>query len=73
VILRRLGTVTVGPGPLTVAWDGTTSSGAAAFPGRYLAHVVAASSVGTSELTAPFLVRRQVPPVTRPVHETKRK
>ncbi len=59
VVVRKLGTSTVGPGTLTVAWDGKAASGASVYSGRYVAHVIAASAVGTSELTAPFTVRRQ--------------
>lgn len=59
VILRNLGRITTGPGKLTVAWDGKTASGATVYSGRYVAHVVAASAIGASDLTATFAVRRQ--------------
>jgi len=58
VILRKLGTTTPDPGKLQVAWDGRTASGATVYSGRYVAHVTAASAVGTSDLTAQFTVRR---------------
>jgi hypothetical protein len=59
VVLRKLGTVLAGPGTLTVIWDGKTPSGATVYSGRYVAHVIATSPIGTSELTAPFIVRRK--------------
>jgi len=59
VILRKLGTTTSNPGKLTVAWDGKAASGATVYSGRYVAHVFAASIVGTSDLTATFTVRRK--------------
>src|SRR5262249_8039772 len=58
VLIRRLGTVTAGPGALSVAWNGKTASGANVYSGRYVVRVTATSSVGTSDLTAPFTVRR---------------
>ena len=62
VLVRRLGTVTTGPGKLSVAWNGTYSSGAVVYSGRYVAHVVAQSAIGTSDLSAPFTVRRRATP-----------
>lgn len=59
VVIRRLGAVQAGPGPLTVAWDGKAASGATVYSGRYLVDVLATSPIGTSELTAPFIVRRK--------------
>jgi hypothetical protein len=59
VIVRRLGTSIVGPGTLTVAWDGKAASGATVYSGRYVAHVIAASPIGTAELTASFSVRQK--------------
>ncbi len=59
VIVRKLGTSLIGPGTLTVSWDGTAGSGGAVYPGRYVAHVIATSPIGTTELTAPFFVRRK--------------
>jgi Phosphodiester glycosidase len=61
VIVRRLGTSVAGPGTLTVAWDGKTASAATVYSGRYVAHVIATSPIGSTELTAPFTVRRQLP------------
>ena len=59
VVVRALGRVTAGPGRLAVAWNGTAASGGFVYPGRYVAHVIAVSPVGTSELTARFLVLRK--------------
>ena len=58
-VVRKLTTVTAGPGTLTVAWNGKTASGANVYTGRYVARVVATSAVGTSELSAQFTVRRK--------------
>lgn len=59
VLLRNLGATTAGPGTLTVVWDGRASSGASVYSGRYVAHAIAQSAVGTSDLTATFSVRRK--------------
>ncbi len=59
VVLRKLATATASPGRLAVAWDGKTAGGATVYSGRYVAHVIAASAVGTSDLTVTFSVRRQ--------------
>jgi flagellar hook assembly protein FlgD len=60
LVVRKLGTVTAGPGTLSVAWNGRTASGATVYTGRYVARVTATSPVGTSDLTASFAVRRRV-------------
>ena len=59
VLIRKLGTIAAGPGTLSVAWNGKTASGANVYSGRYVARVTATSSVGTSDLTASFTVRRK--------------
>jgi hypothetical protein len=59
-IIRRLGAVVAGPGTLSVAWNGKATAGGTVYSGRYVAHVIAASAIGTSDLTAPFTVRRRV-------------
>jgi hypothetical protein len=59
VVLRKLGTTTTGPGPLSVAWDGKVTSGASVYSGKYVADVTARSSIGTSDLSATFSVRRK--------------
>jgi hypothetical protein len=41
-----------------IAWDGKLAGGSPAPAGRYVAHLFATSAVGTSDLTAPFTVRR---------------
>ena len=59
IVVRTLGTALAGPGTLTVAWDGKAASGASVYSGRYVAHVIAVSPIGTSELSATFTVRRK--------------
>jgi hypothetical protein len=59
-LIRKLGTVVAGPGALSVPWDGKAAGGGTVYPGRYVAHVTAVSSIGTSDLTAPITVRRRV-------------
>src|SRR5262249_31761910 len=44
-------------GSQSITWDATTSAGAKAPRGSYVARVIATSSVGTSALTVPFAVR----------------
>jgi exopolysaccharide biosynthesis protein len=46
-----------GAGPATATWDGIAAGGPVR-SGRYVARLIAASSVGTSDLQAPFSVRR---------------
>jgi hypothetical protein len=45
--------VSLDPGAHTLAWDGKTAAGAAAPAGAYVVDVVATSTVGTSDLSAP--------------------
>jgi hypothetical protein len=59
VVVRKLGTVTAGPGTLNVAWNGKVASGASVYSGRYVVRVTATSPIGTSNLTAQFTVRRK--------------
>jgi hypothetical protein len=59
VVVRKLGRALVGPGTLTVSWNGTAGSGGTVYSGHYVAHVLATSPIGTTELTAPFTVRRK--------------
>jgi hypothetical protein len=59
-VIQTLGRVTAGPGALTVAWNGKAATGGTVYSGRYVAHVIATGSVGTSDLTALFTVRRRV-------------
>ena len=59
-LVRALGTVVAKPGTLSVAWNGKTSAGGTVYSGRYVAHVTATSAIGTSDLAAPFTVRRRV-------------
>jgi hypothetical protein len=59
-VVRKLGAVVAGPGTLSVAWNGRTASGGTVYSGSYVAHVIATSAIGTSDLTARFTVRRRV-------------
>ena len=59
LVLRKLGTAVAGPGTLSVAWNGKVASGASVYSGRYVVRVTATSSIGTSDLTAQFAVRRK--------------
>jgi hypothetical protein len=45
-------------GPQQIPWDGHTGTGSLAYTGAYQMHVVAANSIGTVSLTAPFTARR---------------
>ena len=46
------------PGPQQLPWDGRSGTGSLAFTGAYQVHIVAANSIGTVSLTAPFTARR---------------
>jgi hypothetical protein len=59
LVVRKLGTVTTGPGALSVAWDGKAATGGTVYGGRYVAHVFATSPIGTSDLSAQFAVHRK--------------
>jgi hypothetical protein len=58
VLLRTIGRFTAPAGPLNVAWDGRTDSGAVVYSGRYVAHVIADNELGTVDLSTAFTVRR---------------
>jgi flagellar hook assembly protein FlgD len=45
-------------GAQSLSWDGQASTGVAAPAGSYIARVTAVSSVGTTERSAPFTLRR---------------
>jgi hypothetical protein len=64
-IETKLGTVvktrppaSLDAGAQSLSWDGTTSTGAPAPAGSYVVRVTAVSTVGTSDLSAPFTLRR---------------
>jgi hypothetical protein len=57
-VLRMLARKTYEPGPVQVAWDGVTGSGAVVYSGRYVARVIATNELGKADLSAPFTVRR---------------
>ena len=56
-VVAQLPAVQLEPGAQSLSWDDTTSSGAKAPPGQYVARVVATSAVGTMNLSAPFTLR----------------
>jgi flagellar hook assembly protein FlgD len=59
VLVRALPTASLGTGGEALVWDGRLAHGARAYDGTYVAHVVATSDVGTSELAAQFAFRRK--------------
>ena len=50
--------VSLAAGSRSLTWDGTTANGAPAPAGSYVVRVSAVGSVGTSDATAPFVLRR---------------
>ena len=58
VLLRALPAATLQAGPGAVRWDGRLPGGTPAFAGTYVAHLVIASDVGTSERFVSFRYRR---------------
>ena len=58
VLVRELPSVSLVAGANTVIWDGRLPHGTRAYTGRYVAHLFATSSVGTSEFFLPFSFRR---------------
>jgi hypothetical protein len=57
-LVAKLPPASLEAGTQSLTWDDTTASGATAPRGSYVARVTATSSVGTSELSAPFALRR---------------
>jgi large repetitive protein len=58
VLLRSLPGVALEPGPGSVVWDGRLPRGSLAFAGSYVAHLLVASDVGSSERSLSFRYRR---------------
>jgi len=58
IVLATLVNAKMQPGTQKVLWDGRLWTGSLAFTGAYQVHVVAANSIGTVSLTAPFVARR---------------
>ena len=58
VTMRELGTAAMPAGAQQVIWDGRLPQGTRAYAGTYVAHVFVTSTVGTSDLSAPFAFRR---------------
>jgi hypothetical protein len=58
VIVRKLGTATVGAGNASVRWDGRDRRGNLVYGGRYVLRVRAQNQYGPTELTQTFLAHR---------------
>ena len=58
VLVRALPTAALQPGPGSIRWDGLLPGGSRAFAGTYVARLLAASDVGTSERSVSFRFRR---------------
>jgi phosphodiester glycosidase/flagellar hook capping protein FlgD len=58
VLVRNLGSRQLEPGPLDIAWDGVSDSGAVVYSGRFVARASATNEFGTVDLAVPFAVRR---------------
>jgi hypothetical protein len=58
VPVRTVAAGRLAAGAHSIAWDGRLDAGTRAFGGTYVADVVAASSVGTSDLSSTFAFRR---------------
>jgi hypothetical protein len=56
-LVAKLPPASLEAGSQSVAWDDTTTTGAKAPAGAYVARLVATSAVGTSDVTAPFTLR----------------
>jgi hypothetical protein len=59
LVLRTLGTGTVGAGAASVRWDGTDRRGHLVYGGRYVVRVRAVNGYGPSELKQTLRVRRR--------------
>jgi hypothetical protein len=58
VLLRALPVAALEPGAGSIRWDGRLPGGSLAFAGTYVAHLLVASDVGTSERSVSFRFRR---------------
>ncbi len=58
VLVREVPPVSLPAGAQSDTWDGRLPHGSRAYGGTYVAHLFVTSSVGTSELFAPFAFRR---------------
>lgn len=58
VAVRTLPARQLPAGPGSLVWDGRLPGGSPAYGGSYVAHLTVTSSVGTSDLSAPFGFRR---------------
>jgi hypothetical protein len=58
VLVRAVAPVALQPGARSVLWDGTLPHGTRAYGGVYVAHLLATSDVGTSDIAVQFAFRR---------------
>lgn len=58
IVVRTLPAQSLTAGAQRLVWDGSLDAGTRATSGNYVADVVVTSSVGTSDLSAPFAFRR---------------
>jgi flagellar hook assembly protein FlgD len=57
-VIRALPAAALQPGVRSLRWDGRMPGGTRAFDGTYVAHLVIASEVGSSERSVSFRFRR---------------
>jgi flagellar hook assembly protein FlgD len=57
-VVRAVPSVALQAGAQSLTWDGRLPRGSKAYGGAYVAHLVVASDVGTSDITAPFAFTR---------------
>jgi hypothetical protein len=58
LLLRALPAASLQPGAEAIRWDGKLPGGSLAFAGTYVAHLLVASDVGTSERSVSFRLQR---------------
>jgi flagellar hook assembly protein FlgD len=58
IVLATLANKRLQPGAQSLPWNGRLWTGSLAFTGAYQVHVVAANSIGSVSLVAPFVARR---------------
>jgi len=58
LVVRKVGTASVGPGTASVRWDGRDRRRNLVYGGRYVVRVRAQNQLGPSSLTQSFLAHR---------------
>ena len=58
IVLRALPATALQPGARSIRWDGRLPGGSLAFAGSYVAHLLVASDVGTSDRSVSFRYQR---------------